>query len=285
MLAKSVCLPDSLFSLLPNPTQYRWETSNDTLELMAKAFIHQTNLLTTSCDSVLSLIQSALLSHAEGILDRLERIRRGYPFVPPYPDLEFKKRLQNAVNDATEVLVADIPQQGIKWQDRNVRAQYTIIMLRTHVELVLAALDQGSTTTAQDQKHPVSDGVGESEQMTPLRNVGERAETVDLGPEKLMELYFQDVRPKAIAKGERRIRDIHQYIPKGNKVPDTKKVNASGSGRQPPLRMAKASCEDIWCALVFRSIVWLMLHHFRPDDLQLPNSDLMRLKNKFVYIA
>lgn len=45
-----------------------------------------------------------------------------------------------------------------------------------------------------------------------------------------------------------------------------------------------ASTEDIWCTLVFRMIIWLMLHDFNKKDVQIPKAELHGSRLR-VYIA
>ncbi|KAF4899485.1 hypothetical protein CGCF415_v010437 [Colletotrichum fructicola] len=110
----------------------------------------------------------------------------------------------------------------------------------------------------------------------------------ELKEAKLMEIYFQIARPRVVVEAEKLAGDLDVSVPADSHNHSTNRVvedESSGYLNKIPLwKVENVSCEDIWCTLVFRSICWLMLHGFHPNDVQIPKSDLFGSRSP-VYIA
>ncbi|KAK1854895.1 modin [Colletotrichum chrysophilum] len=157
-----------------------------------------------------------------------------------------------------------------------------MLMLRNHIQEVLAGLNEGTISGTQVD-------VMASGSLTPSPTWKELDHIPpELKEAKLMEIYFRIVCPKVVAEMEKFARDLDVSLPAESHDHSTNRVvedKSRGNLDNIPLWMVEnVTCEDIWCTLMFRSICWLMLHDFHPDDMQIPKSDLFGSRLP-VYIA
>lgn len=318
MLAGSLHIKDSAFRALPNPTQHRWETTSHSLKLMMKAFFCQLNesriLIRDASTDSHTFIQRKIHRRAHEILEHICQspdVTDNTPDIYRAPDIYLVNLLHESVADTTEILTAYNPRaspelpvgtfttkltlfdrikdpQSILPEEREIfvssnnRRKLTLLTLRSHIQVVLAGLNEGTTSETQ-----VDFRDGDASAPPPAWD-----ELDHLPPElkqaKLMEIYFRIVRPKVVTEVERSTGDLDASLPAQRHDHSTSTVIDDESGGDlnnvPLWKLETVSCEDIWYTLVFRSICWLMLHNFHPDDVQIPKSDLFGSRLP-VYIA
>lgn len=294
MLATSLHIKNSVFRMLPNPTQHRWDTADFSLVLIMKAFVYELDEGRMSMHSAAprnhTFIQRRLYQSAQAILEHTPQIPDRTPDIHVAPDIDLLNLLHESVADATEVLTArnareqtmrDRTSSGapnVSHEEREIlqsrRRKLTLLILRNHIQVILAGLNEGIASGP-----PVDIIAGGGLTPTPTWEELDHIPP-ELKEAKLMEIYFQIARPRVVVEAEKLAGDLDVSVPA-----DSVEDESGGYLNNIPLwKVENVSCEDIWCTLVFRSICWLMLHDFHADDVQIPKSDLFGSRLP-VYIA
>ncbi|KAH0439459.1 modin [Colletotrichum camelliae] len=201
--------------------------------------------------------------------------------------------MHDSVDDATELLTArnanERPTQHATFNptsnltaSQSIRSNLTLLTLRNHIQVVLAGLNEETGSGIQIDIKP-GEGSAPSLAWKAIEHV-----PLELRQAKLMEIYFQIVRPQVVAEAEKLAGELGVASPVESSGHNTstlvKDQNEDNLESIPLWKVEHVSCEDIWYTLVFRSIYWLMLHDFHRDDVQIPKSDLFGSRLP-VYIA
>lgn len=100
----------------------------------------------------------------------------------------------------------------------------------------------------------------------------------------LMDLYFRSVRARVVDRVCDRLQKQKGSMPMVSPTVRRSTDFAVELARKQPRDELEEKVSDVWCTLVFRSLCWLLLHHFHEKDVQVEKSDLYESRQP-VYIT
>lgn len=100
----------------------------------------------------------------------------------------------------------------------------------------------------------------------------------------LMDLYFRSVRARVVDRVCDRLQKQKGSMPMASPTVRRSTDFAVELARKQPRDELEEKVSDVWCTLVFRSLCWLLLHHFHEKDVQVEKSDLYESRQP-VYIT
>lgn len=213
MIGKVVSIRGSSFRMIPNPTPDRWLKSNG-----AKASWKITKLMVAFQSKVKDFAARKLVPYdafhpVSMILSRWAHIQSQGQVDESKMDIEVREAIHNAIDRQTEFLLEGKQSDVLK-------------VLSWHVREVSEALADPNNT------------------LNKIHQVPKEA--------KLMEYYFDHIRPKII---------------NGHKD-DSSLLNEETSDLDGNRR------NEIWLSLIFRMLCWLMIHDWNKDDVCIVPSNL-----------
>ncbi|KAF5500183.1 hypothetical protein CGCS363_v007131 [Colletotrichum siamense] len=301
MVAKSLHIKYSVFRMLPNPTPYKWETNASSLTLMMQSFLHHCNesAMHNTAARNQTFVQREIQRRAQAILECGSQSENGNTDVDLIDLLHTYNMRERAVmmknyttNSNLMRSPSDTEKPGESTRSKEQKAEeilrrkrkaLTLLTLRIHIQVTLAGLQEGTTPSTRLDIESV-EGSADFVTWNELERV-----PPELRQAKLIELYFRIVRPKVISEVEKLASNLDISASVSDTDPEESKpgqadTTENDSEKLPLWQVKNVSCEDIWYTLVFRSICWLMLHNFHPDDIQISKSDLFGSRLP-VYIA
>ncbi|KAF3805628.1 hypothetical protein GCG54_00005667, partial [Colletotrichum gloeosporioides] len=263
MLARNFHVTNSSFRRLPNPTQYRWDARSFSFDLTLKAFSLQTDALGwwNQSRGMQGSLGTLLVKHSRD----LRRLIIPAPSSDQASSLEVMNRLHLTIESLDEILMVEEQGHNNKTKTtaelRSARQKLVLVVLRFHIQEVVSELNEYKSAETRDvpgEQTPDNDKTKKSTDPPSWEDVLQAP--LELRQHTLMKVYFLVVLPKVV-KGVNNL--VSMY---------------------PGLELGTCDVWEVWCALLFRSICWLMLHDFHPRDVQIPKSDLYGSRLP-VYIA
>ncbi|KAL2205613.1 hypothetical protein CC79DRAFT_1371416 [Sarocladium strictum] len=206
-------------------------------------------------------------------------------------NLPLMDTLHSALDDMDEILTASSmrPQPVLlpvslevfgSESVQDARQARVLDVLRIHIQEVFKRFNDMAANT-----NPSLEDVAERSSFTEIDTVAP-----ELQQDRLMEAYFYVIRRQVNMDTRRKDRLLGTSGSEETRSqidPNTQGPNTTVEDGQIALYLLDSdelSAEDIWCALVFRMICWLMLHDFHKDDVQIPKSELQGSRQP-VYIV
>ncbi|CAN8098309.1 unnamed protein product [Discula destructiva] len=294
MVGQSVYLPNTYYRFIPNPTAFSWNRKNFSLRKLILEFSHNMQHDTT-------------LSGSYHIVDQLrewaENIGR---HLDGWADKnDFSMALLTCLHQTIEKC------DGYLTSTESMK-RMVLLVVRLHVQEVMKLLNE---TTHSHQGNGSDDSTLSSSDRAPTFEDLNSA-TPEERQAKLMQIYFQTVRPAVIRNCPTalRKRKTNPYVPSvasrsdfdmssdietpaaspppRSETPqllvvssgDEEKHSAGAKIRRMPTEKEEELAEDVWCTLVLRMLCWLLLHDFHKKDVQISKSELYQSRLP-VYIA
>lgn len=264
MLARNFHVKNSSFRRLPNPTQYRWDARSFSFDLMLKAFSLQTDALGwwNRSRGMQTSLGTLVIKHSRDLRH----------LILPAPDseqtssLEVIDRLHSTIESLDEILMVEEQEPNIRKKKttaelRSARQKHVPLVLRFHIQEVVSGLNEyksAETKPDSDEDRPDNNKTKKSTDTPSWDDVLKAP--LELRQHLLMKVYFLVV------------------------LPNVRKAIGNLDSMYPGLGLDSCFVSEVWCALLFRSICWLMLHDFHPKDVQILKSDLYGSRLP-VYIA
>ncbi|KAI2633019.1 hypothetical protein GGS26DRAFT_64699 [Hypomontagnella submonticulosa] len=275
MLSRTYHLKNRCFTYLPNPTMHYWNRRELSLRRLLSAFRKYLHIMIAEFPRHVPSDIEYIQSVAD---DLLIKLRDGDHHLSP---TQLGPTQLDALHDA-------LSQIDNILSEPSTRKEIVLDVIRRHLQELLQAINEPADEENTDESSHVA---LESPSLERL---------ISLPPEyrehEFMRVYFSGIRQRVVSvaykragAGEIGSRDaagdaslrIHMGRSE-NARDDDDDDNPGDSDKVPPARVSTlteptdfdARRNTIWCALVFRTICWLLLHDFDEQDVQLPKSEV-----------
>lgn len=192
--------------------------------------------LLTNFKGHLQLSHTVQSQQIDEIRNRIEAIEREYETAPAGRSYKLLDALHDAIDTVDDYLTRRLPADDIK------------DVIRRHIQEVLDKLNDGVTFEELNKAKPL-----EKEAF-------------------LMDIYFGEIRGSLIHPAPPQYHPQQQQQPSNpqEQQPEQLLIRRATTGLS-----IWEKTDNIWCALVFRMLCWLMLHDFHKKDVQIPKSELL----------
>jgi len=235
MLARTLHIKQTSFRMLPNPTVYRWDSKAFDLQRLLDTFKGRLEYPYTTVHT----------DQIDEIRNRIGTIQAEFAADPTGRSYQLLDALHDAIDTVDDYLTRRLPVSDL------------LDVIRLHLQEVLGKLNDGDTFDRLNEASPS-------------------------GKEKcLMDIYFDEIRPALTGSV---LPQQPQQPPSPSPSPSPALPGPSNPQQQIPQQLTRRTTTglsigektgNIWCALVFRMLCWLMLHDFHQKDVQIPKSELL----------
>ncbi|KAI3325054.1 hypothetical protein HD806DRAFT_491828 [Xylariaceae sp. AK1471] len=261
MLCRTYHLKNRCFTCLPNPTMHRWNRRELSLRRLLSAF---RKYLYTIITEFPRLVPSDM-EYIQSVADELDSQL-------PDGDQQFSPIQLNHLHDA-------LSQIDNILNERSTPKAIVLDVIRRHLQELLQAINEPANEKETDEPSPSGLNSPSLERLFLL--------PPEYREHEFMRVYFSEIRQRvvSVASTVAGAGKVGSQDGAGDASLEVHLTCNRGThdGDQAPLTRAftttsstdfDAKRNTVWCALVFRTICWLLLHDFDEQDVQLPKSEV-----------
>ncbi|KAH8879218.1 hypothetical protein GQ53DRAFT_800338 [Thozetella sp. PMI_491] len=253
MLCRTCHLKNRCFTLLPNPTMHYWTRRELSLRRLLSAFCKYLHTMITEFPR-----------HVPSDLEYIQSVADDLDSQLPDGDQKFSPieldELHDAINQIDNIL-----------GERSTPKAIVLDVIRRHLQELLQAINEPANEKEGDGPDPIELDSPSLERLVLL--------PPEYREREFMRVYFSGIRHRVVSVASERT-GAGKLSSQDGAVDASLEVHLRDYA--PPARVFTmtgptdfdARRNTIWCALVLRTICWLLLHDFDEQDVQLPKSEV-----------